>query len=144
MTRHFRHLSGAVLSLLLIAVASESNAQKAFANLPVATDSTYGYTNTNPVKLKKGNQEKSILQEMNYLSGLTTNDKQHLVFLHRTAVLNPGYKPPLITDRTAPKAGVLDKYVFLTADTKDTVTLFIDIYSKGTLMLPVGLTYELP
>ena len=144
MLRHFSYLPGVVFSLLMTAVTSESHAQKTFSNLPVATDTTYGYTNTNPVKLKKGNPEKSILREMNYLSGLTTSDKQPLVLLSRTSVLNPGYKPPLIVDRTNRKTGLLDKYVFLTAATKDTITLFIDIYSKGALMLPAGLRYELP
>jgi len=144
MLRHFSYFPGAVVCLLLTAVTSKSQAQKAFSNLPVATDTTYGYTNTNPVKLRKGNQEKSILQEMNYLSGLTTKDNQSLVLLSRTTVLDPGYRPPLIRDRTSRKTGLLDKYVFLTANTKDTITLFIDIYNKGALMVPAGLRYELP
>lgn len=144
MTRHFSHLTGAVIGVMLTAVASESQAQKAFSKLSVATDSTYGYVDTNPVKLKKGGREKSILQEMNYLSGLSTSDKQPLVLLHRTSVLDPGYKEPLLKDLSSQRGGLLDKYVFLTANTKDTITLFIDIYSKGPVSLPVGLTYELP
>jgi hypothetical protein len=62
---------------------------------------------------------------------------------------NPNFKKPLINlyDRTTGmpingKLGLLDKYVFLTSSTKDTVTLFVDIYNKGDLMLPVGLKYE--
>lgn len=144
MKRHFSNLSVLVICIFLLAMGSKAQAQKAFSKLPSATDSTYGYTNTNPIRLKKGNTEKSIMQEMNYLSGLTTKDKQHLVLLHRSAVANPGYKEPLLRDLYNSKGGVLDKYVFLTANTKDTITLFIDIYSKGTLMLPAGLMYELP
>ncbi|MGO4293341.1 hypothetical protein [Chitinophaga sp. RAB17] len=144
MKRHFSNLSAFVICIFLLAMGSEARSQKAFSKLPSATDSTYGYTNTNPIRLKKGNAGKSIMQEMNYLSGLTTRDKQHLVLLYRSAVANPGYKEPLLKDLYNSKGGVLDKYVFLTANTKDTITLFIDIYSKGPLMLPVGLIYELP
>jgi hypothetical protein len=42
------------------------------------------------------------------------------------------------------KLGILDKYVFLTSVTRDTVILFVDIYNKGRLQLPVGLKYEQP
>ena len=38
--------------------------------------------------------------------------------------------------------GLLDKYVFVTSNTKDTVKLFVDIYSKGELMVPIGLKFE--
>jgi hypothetical protein len=40
--------------------AKTSYAQKDFAKLTTTTDSTFGYTAQNPLKLKKGNQGKSI------------------------------------------------------------------------------------
>lgn len=151
MVRPFRSMSTCVLCVWLITFANKSTAQKTFTRLQHATDSTYGYTAANPVMLKNGNEKKSIINEMNYLSGLITADKQHLVLLIRSAVANPRYKynTPLLNDRFgAPlansKRGILDKYIFLSADTKDTITVFIDSYSKGEVMLPVGLSYELP
>jgi hypothetical protein len=149
MKRHFciRY----VVCLGLATMIYPSHAQQPFRNLPNATDSTYGYSGMNPIRLRKGNTEKSILQQMNYLSGLTTADRQRLVLLSHSSVADPGSKEPFINvnDRFSKSPAnastrVLDKYVFLTADTKDTITLFIDIYNKGEVMLPVGLKYEAP
>lgn len=144
MKRHLRCSVTIVTVLLTTAIVRQSYAQKAFLKLSAATDSTYGYASTNPIKLKNGNVERSILEEMNYLSGLTTAGKEHLMLVKRSTVLSPGYEPPLLKDHFSTRSGLLDKYVFLTANTNDTITLFIDIHNRGDVMLPVGLTYELP
>ncbi|MBO9730879.1 MAG: hypothetical protein J7623_19725 [Chitinophaga sp.] len=144
MKRHLRCSVTIVTVLLLAAITRQSYAQRAFQKLSAATDSTYGYASTNPIKLKNGSVERSILEEMNYLSGLTTTSKEHLVLVKRSSVLSPGYDPPLLKDRFSSKSGLLDKYVFLTANTNDTITLFIDIHNRGDVMVPVGLTYEQP
>jgi len=132
-----------------IFLAAFTYGQKDFSNLTTSTDSTFGYTNLNPLKLKKGNQEKSIANSYIFLSGLKTLDNQSLSLLIRATTDNPNFKKPLIKlyDRSTGmpingKLGLLDKYVFLTSNTKDTVTLFVDIYNKGDLFLPVGLKYE--
>jgi hypothetical protein len=128
-----------------------SYGQKEYNDLAISQDSTYGYTPENPLKLKKGNQEKSILHSRLFLNGLKTQDNQNLVLLARESGHNPNYKKPaiVITDR-APglplggKLGILDKYIFLTSVKKDTISIFVDIYNKGKLMLPAGLKYEQP
>ena len=123
--------------------------QKGFSKLKSSTDSTFGYTNLNPLKLKKGNQGKSIDNSYTFLSGLKTIDNQTLTLLFRSTTKNPTYKEPSIRINNrftgmpiSGKLGLLDKYVFLTSNRKDTVTLFVDIYNKGDLFLPVGLKYE--
>jgi len=123
--------------------------QKEFPKLAAATDSTFGYTNLNPLKLKKGNREKSIDNSYKFLSGLKTLDNQTLTLLFRASTKNPNFKEPIIRLNNrfdgmpiSGKLGLLDKYVFLTSNKKDTVTLFVDIYNKGDLFLPVGLKYE--
>ncbi|MEO7766582.1 MAG: hypothetical protein ABIS01_04115 [Ferruginibacter sp.] len=123
--------------------------QKEFSKLTSSTDSTFGYSNLNPLKLKKGNQGKSIDNTYKFLSGLKTLDNQTLTLLFRATTDNPAYKEPSIKINNrftgmpiSGKLGFLDKYVFLTSSTKDTVTLFVDIYNKGDLFLPVGLKYE--
>ncbi|MBS0031872.1 hypothetical protein ACTJJ0_31425 [Chitinophaga sp. 22321] len=149
MLRHFSRMSACVTCMSLMLFVSESNAQQAFTRLQQSADSTYGYAADNPVRLKNGNTDKSIINGMNYLSGLVTANKQRLVLVTRSAVPDPRGKQAIVNDRFTGgplngKAGILDKYVFLTADTKDTITLFIDIYNKGAVMVPVGLRYELP
>jgi len=123
--------------------------QKVFSKLGTSTDSTFGYTNLNPLKLKKGNQGKSIDNSQIFLAGLKTLDNQSLTFLFRSSEKDHSYKEPAIRINNrfngmpiSGKLGILDKYVFLTSITKDTVTLFVDIYNKGDLFLPVGLKYE--
>jgi hypothetical protein len=128
-----------------------SYGQKDFTKLIPSTDSSYGYTAQNPLKHKKGNQGKSITNSYSFLSGLKTQDNQTLTLLFRATANNPSYKEPAIkiNDRQtgmpiSGKLGLLDKYVFLTSNTKDTVILYVDIYNKGTLLLPIGLKYESP
>lgn len=134
---------------MLICFANNSFGQKDFTKLDTSTDSSYGYSAQNPLKLKKGNQGKSIINSEKFLSGLTTQDNQSLTYLFRATVGNPTYKEPKIKLNNRytgmplnGKSGLLDKYVFLTSNTKDTVRLFVDIYNKGTLWLPMGLKYE--
>jgi hypothetical protein len=135
--------------LILLCFTNTSFGQKDFTKLMTSTDSSYGYSAQNPLKLKKGNQGKSIINSKKFLSGLITEDNQSLIYLFRATVGNPDYKEPKIKLNNrytgmplSGKLGLLDKYVFLTSNTKDTVKLFVDIYNKGTLMLPIGLRYE--
>jgi hypothetical protein len=123
--------------------------QKGFIKLETSTDSSYGYTAKNPLKLKNGNQAKSMTNSYNFLSGIRTQDNQTLKLLSRVIVSDPGYKEPAIKINNratglpiSGKLGMLDKYVFLTTNTNDTITLYIDIYNKEKLFLPIGLKYE--
>jgi|SRR5665647_364146 len=133
----------------LLLFAKVSYGQKDFLKLINTADSSYGYTAQNSLKLKKGNQAKSIAYSHSFLAGLKTEDNQTLSLLFIATVDDPNYKEPgiKINNRFTGipingKLGLLDKYIFLTSETKDTIKLFVDIYNKGTLMLPVGLKYE--
>ena len=126
-----------------------SYGQKEFSKFQNSTDSSYGYTAQNALKLKKGNQGKSMAYSYHFLSGLKTQDNQTLKLLFQAAVDDPNYKQPFIKLNNRftgmpinGKLGLLDKYVFLTSNTKDTLRIFVNVYNKGTLMLPIGLKYE--
>jgi hypothetical protein len=126
-----------------------SYSQKDFSKLAVSTDTTYGYSAKNALKLKKGNQGKSLTNSYNFLEGLRTQDNQTLKLLYRSTIDDPNYKEPAIKINNrytgmpiSGKLGLLDKYVFLTSNKKDTVTLYVDVYNKGDLYIPVGLKYE--
>lgn len=149
MRNNLRNKSFILLFAVFICLANNSFGQQDFTKLETSTDSAYGYSAMNPLKLKKGNQGKSIINSEKFLSGLKTEDNQSLTYLFRATVSNPTYKEGKIrlTNRytgmpMSGKLGLLDKYVFLTSNSKDTVRLFVDIYNKGTLMLPIGLKYE--
>ncbi|MCW3466231.1 hypothetical protein [Chitinophaga nivalis] len=123
--------------------------QRDFAALPASPDSTYGYTADHPLKLKMGTPAKSAVYAQQFLSGLRTADQQYLLPLFRKTVADP-HIPKLVSnirDRYTEvpidsKPGLLDKYVYLTSVTKDTITLFIDLYHKGNLLLPAGLEFK--
>src|SRR5688572_11381564 len=138
-----------ILFATLLFSAKTSYGQKDFTKLGTSTDSTFGYSAQNPLKLKKGSQAKSFDNSYKFLSGLKTHDNQTLELLVRSTTGNPAYKEPAIriSNRQtglpmSGKLGLLDKYVFLTSNTKDTITLYVDIYNKGDLSLPIGLKYE--
>lgn len=110
-----------LLPALLLLMINTLWAQNDFSNLPNSIDSSYGYTAQNPLKLKKGNQEKSINKSYHFLSVLRTQDNQTLKLLFRSSMQDPNYKEPDIrlTNRFSGmpigKLGILDKYVFLTS-----------------------------
>lgn len=141
MIRRFRKIS---CVLLLTTQVGNVTAQKEIGVLPAANDSSYGYTAANPVKLKKGNVEKSILHTMDYLAGLVTADNQALVLIKRSSVPAPGRSSAVSERFGLAKSGILDKYVFVTATSKDTITLFVDIYNRSKTMIPAGLKYVQP
>ena len=140
-----------LVSFVLPFLAINSYGQNNFSKLLSTKDSSYGYTANNPLKLKKGNQENSITNSIIFLKGLKTLDDQTLALLFRVSTPDPNYKEPAIRLHNrftglpiSGKLGILDKYVFLTSVKKDTITLFVDIYNKGGLMLPVGVKYDPP
>lgn len=132
-----------LLAFTLIGLTSYS--QKLSEAKP-SNDSTFGYTSQNPIKLKAGNYNKSMDFSISYLKQLKTEDGQHLVLIRRGSVEDPNQsqKKPLLVNRYTGmplngKLGILDKYQFVTEQTKDTLTLFVDIYNKGELLIPKGL-----
>ena len=139
------------LMAIIIVCVNTSFGQNNFMKLDNSTDSTYGFTAQNPLKLKKGNPEKSIDYSYSFLAGLKTKDDQALIYLSRFTTSSPTYKEPAIRLNNrftglpiSGKSGLLDNYFFLTSVTKDTVSIFVDIYNKGTLMVPIGLKYQQP
>jgi hypothetical protein len=141
--------TASLIALVIFFSSQTLYAQKDFTQLPQSTDSTYGYTAENPIKIKKGNQEKSIRRSREFLRGLKTSDGQTLELIKRSSMANASYKKPAIDPINkfdhkplSGNLGMLDKYVFITSATKDTLTLFIDIYNKGELFIPTRLKNE--
>lgn len=141
-------MKGKKITVALLFICTCGYGQGNFSRIATSTDSTYGYTDTNPLKMKKGNFEKSIGYSFDFLQGLKTSDGQKLQFLQRSSVHNPNQKKAQAQSNNrysaTPPAGdgsLLDKYTFLKSAQKDTVTLYIDIYNRGNLKIPMGLKY---
>ena len=138
-----------IIFIFFLSQMNFSFAQDFKKQIPNSTDSTYGYTSVNPLKLKKGDLGKSLENSINFLKGLKTQDGQSLDYYARSSIQDPSYKEPKIklSNRVtgAPitgKGGILDKYIFVTSISKDTIRVFVDVYNKGDLKVPVGLKYE--
>jgi hypothetical protein len=116
-----------------------------FTKLQQSSDSTYGFTDHNPLKLKQGDPVESIRNSQKFLNGLKTATDQSLVIVGRYSVIDPNYKePPGGILASLGDGGILDRYQLVNSITKDTIALYIDIYHKGNLMIPLGLKYVKP
>jgi hypothetical protein len=121
-------------------------AQRGFSNLPRSSDSTYAYTAVNPLRLKKGGQQKSISYSVEFLKSLETADHQRLMLLRRSSIGDPRYEKPKVQLNSRytgmplnGKLCILDKYIFITSQTRDTLTIYVDVYNNGELRIPIGL-----
>jgi len=142
------------LSLFILTLtfwATSSFGQKRFENLPLSKDSSYGYSAESPILLKRGNPKRSIQNSKMFLSRLRTDDNQTLNIIAIATVISPNHKEPKIklTNRYTGMPlngdpGILDKYIFVTSRTKDTIGLYVDIYNKGDIKIPLGLKYKEP
>ena len=135
-----------LMAIIGLLVTTLMFGQSNFSKISVSTDSTYGYTDGNPLRMKKGNQEKSMGYSIDFLKILRTEDDQKLELIQRFTVDDPNYvrsKTQLVNRYTgmpiSGKLGLLDKYYFVTMEKRDTLIIFVDIYNKGELKLPKGL-----
>lgn len=138
-----------IFTLVLIFTSARGCGQSDFSGITVSMDSTYGYTDENPLRLKKGNPGESIGHSYDFLHGLRTHDDQKLKFVKRITVDNPNYKRPNVQSKgphtgtpIIEKGNKLDKYIFLTSGNKDTVIIYVDVHRRGDLKIPMGLMYK--
>lgn len=127
-----------LFAIVLLTLANISYGQN-FKKLSSSTDSTYGYSANNPLKTKDGTPGEGISYAKKFLNGLKTMDDQDLVLLGRNSMRDPNFKAT--RDFQLGDGGVLDRYSFVTSVTKDTIRIYVDIYHREKLKLPVGLKY---
>lgn len=146
-----------VYTLIAFLVFNQGLSQR-FEGLPTSPEDTYGYTPENPLKLKKGQAARSTDHAISFLAALETEGGQSLTLIRTALVADPRYSEPIrkidygaLTstvqsplhsavpiDNVVTK-GVLQEYVFQTADMQDTIHIFVDIYHKDDLQIPKGL-----
>lgn len=119
------------------------------SKLKISPDQTYGYTQTNPLVVNQGNAGKSYDYFMRLVDQLITDDGQGLEFLNHFTVREPGRILPLAWSGNNQQGtfkklrygvdGQVERYQFLTEKTRDTITLFVDLSSRGKLLIPMKL-----
>ena len=101
----------------------------------VAEDKSYGYTESNPVKVGGANESSGPKNERRFLNGLLGPNGEEIKY-SRAGSCCP-FKTPngLFGD-----SGMLDRYQVTWAGSSDTLDIFINMYDKGDLRIPVGST----
>ncbi len=95
-------------------------------------DETYGYSADNPVKV--GGVTEGPVNERRYLNGLVGPKGEDIEY-YRISSCCPFKTPHGLIDNT----GMLDKYAVYWKNSPDTLVIYINMYDKGDLFVPVGL-----
>lgn len=129
----------AILACLLVlgcaSTSLPSDGDPAPRAMVPAPDSSYGYTQSNPIKVGGVSHERGPENERAYLSSLSGPDGQSLTY-HRAGSCCK-FKTP---HGTIANKGLLDVYEITYADLGKPITLYINMYDYETPMVPRGLT----
>ena len=119
-----------------------------------ANDTTYGYSDKNPLKIKVGNHGKSYDYFLNFIDNLTTDDGQSLVLWQHKTIHDPNYVETATVGNNIQTGifkkarygvdGLIEQYHFITAATRDTITLYVNVKERKTLNIPYGLKLKTP
>lgn len=98
----------------------------------ITIDTTYGYDKSNPAKVGGASEMSGPSNEKRFLNGLAGPNGEAIQY-HRIGSCC-GFRTPNGFDNM----GMLDKYKVYWDGCKDTAILFINMYDKGDLKVPVG------
>lgn len=98
------------------------------------TDSTYGYSKENPIKV--GGNSNGPANEKNYLNSLSGPNGEQITYSRSGSCCH------FETKNSSFGMGMLDIYKVTYEGKKDTVTLYINMYDKEKLKSPVGLKFK--
>ena len=121
-----------LLSALVVGLMSScsSSSNLAASSASPSTDSTYGLTEKNPIKV--GGGEGGPISERKYLNSLSGPNGETVTFDRIGSCC-------FFKSKSSPMGGgLLDKYAVTYKGKKDTVVLYLNMYEKGKLMAPVG------
>lgn len=98
------------------------------------TDSSYGYTQSNPVKVG-GPFSEGPKNERRFLNALLGPNGEKVVY-QRAGSCCAFRTPNGLMNNT----GLLDHYRVSWTGSRDTVSIYVNMYDKGDLLIPVGFT----
>ena len=115
--------------------AVESLNNNAYLLTETTEDKTYAYDRSNPVKVGGINEQSGPLNERRYLNGLLGPNGEEIMYARAGSCCN--FKTP---NGFIENTGMLDIYRVTWTGSKDTVNIYINMYDKGDLKIPVGFT----
>jgi hypothetical protein len=98
-------------------------------------DKTYGYDKSNPVKVGGSSDQSGPMNERRFLNGLLGPNGEQLRYFRAGSCC--AFKTP---NGLMNNTGLLDSYRVYWDGGKDTLNIYINMYDKGDLKIPVGLT----
>ena len=125
--KKFQHL---IFILVFFLVGCSPKYSEVIQRIQVSSDSTYGYTPQNPIRIGYGEKSEGIAHIMDFLSRLRNNNGVPMEGYNSLPVI---YVPdPCIF-----------KYSLVAVGTADTVELFLDTCNKEGLFIPKGLKFQI-
>lgn len=97
-------------------------------------DKTYAYDQSNPVKVGGINDQAGPRNERLYLNGLTGPNGEEIMYARAGSCCH--FKTP---NGFIENTGMLDIYRITWTGSKDTLSIYLNMYDKGDLKIPVGL-----
>jgi len=148
----FKRLTLAIVLVLLIGCSTTNNSsntkigdtrtkkvvmlhQDAFLIAETTTDKTYAFSQQNPVKVGGVKENEGPRNERRFLNALLGPNGEELIYFRAGSCC--GFKTP---NGIYGGGGMLDKYRVTWKGAKDTLDIYINMYDKGDLFIPVGLT----
>ncbi|MBX2922242.1 MAG: hypothetical protein KF746_08635 [Chitinophagaceae bacterium] len=100
-----------------------------------STDKTYGYTKENPVKTGGNRERIGPVSERRFLNALLGPNGEPIAYFRAGSCCS--FKTP---NGLLNNMGLLDIYRVWWEGSKDTVSIYINMYDKGDLYIPAGFT----
>ncbi|RTY88955.1 2-dehydro-3-deoxyphosphooctonate aldolase [Flavobacterium sp. RSP15] len=101
-----------------------------------STNKKYGYDKDYPVNIFFNNTKNETINQERFLNALAGPNGENITFIKRESCC------PFPTKRSEMGAGFLDVYELKWNGQKEPLLLYLNIYEKGILMVPVGLTLK--
>ena len=99
-------------------------------------DNKYGYDKDYPINIFYGDTRNEFLNQQRFLNALAGPNGEKITYTKLESCC------PFPTKRSEMGAGLLDVYELKWKGQRNPVTLYLNIYEKGVLMIPVGLTLK--
>lgn len=97
-------------------------------------DPTYGYDESNPIKVGGVHEKEGPLNERRFLNALYGPNNIKMIF-YRTGSCCPFQTPNGFIENS----GMLDHFRIVEMGGRDTLSIYINMYDKGDLKIPLGL-----
>lgn len=120
-----------VLTSLIVLISCSTSKT---GNKETTTDSTYGYSKENPIKV--GGNSNGPVNERNYLNSLSGPNGEQITYSRSGSCCH------FETNKSSFGMGMLDIYRVSYEGKKDTISLYLNMYDKETLKSPVGFKFK--